>query len=284
MHYDSHIKVLRQPLISLQNQENSAILPLIMCLIAFALNEHPDYPLILVANRDEFYERPTSYADFWKDHSTVLGGIDMKGGGTWMGVTKSGKIAAVTNYRDPKNISPTAKTRGDLTKDYLISNISAQTHLKQVESEAALYNGFNLLLFEAGKGFYYSNYGDSIRQIDQGVYGLSNALLDTSWPKLEKLKANFQETIKSQISVDSLLELLTDNETAADKDLPQTGVPYEWEKAISAICIDTPTYGTCCSTIILVDKAGNLSFTEKSFPVGAREAQTVSFDIKIADS
>lgn len=254
-----------------------------MCLIAFALNEHPDYPLILVANRDEFYERPTTYADFWKDHSNVLGGRDLKGGGTWMGVTNSGKIAAVTNFRDPKNISATAKTRGDLTKDYLISDIGAQTHLEQVEREAALYNGFNLLLFESGKGYFYSNYGDSIHQIDQGVHGLSNALLDTPWPKLEKLKASFQEAIQSGFDVNSLLQLLTDDETAPDEDLPQTGVPYEWEKAISAICIDTPTYGTCCSTIIMVDKTGNLSFTEKSFPVGAREAQTVSFNIKITD-
>ncbi len=237
----------------------------------------------MVANRDEFYERPTSYADFWENHPKVLGGRDLKGGGTWMGVTNSGKIAAVTNFRDPKNISATAKTRGDLTKDYLISEMDAQTHLEQVKHEGALYNGFNLLLFEAGKGYYYSNYGDSIHQIDQGVYGLSNALLDTPWPKLEKLKSNFQRTIQSDFDVNSLLQLLTDNETAADKDLPQTGVPYEWEKAISAICIDTPTYGTCCSTIILVDKKGTLSFTEKSFPVGAREAQTISFDIKIVD-
>lgn len=254
-----------------------------MCLIAFALNEHPDYPLILVANRDEFYERPTSYADFWEDHPKVLGGRDLKGGGTWMGVTSAGRITAVTNYRDPKNISDTAKTRGDLTKDYLISATPALAYLENVEKEAALYNGFNLLLFEQGKGYYFSNYGDQIQTLEKGVFGLSNALLDTPWPKLEKLKANFSKAIQSDFNVDSLLELLTDNQQAADEALPQTGVPYEWEKALSSICIDTPTYGTCCSTVILVDKAGNLSFTEKSRPVGAREAQTASFNIKLAD-
>ncbi|MDW3197175.1 MAG: NRDE family protein [Cytophagales bacterium] len=254
-----------------------------MCLIAFALNEHPDYPLILVANRDEFYERPTSYADFWEDHPNVLGGRDLKGGGTWMGVTRAGRITAVTNYRDPQNISATAKTRGDLTKDYLISDTPALPYLEQVEKEAALYNGFNLLLFEAGKGYYFSNYGDKIRTLDKGVFGLSNALLDTPWPKLEKLKENFSQSIQSNIDVDSLLELLTDDQKASDEALPETGVPYEWEKALSSICIATPTYGTCCSTVILVDKSGNLSFTEKSFPVGARDAQSSSFNIKIAD-
>ena len=112
---------------------------------------------------------------------------------------------------------------------------------------------------------------------------MSNALLDTPWPKLEKLKANFGRAIKSDFKVDSLLNLLTDDQKAADEALPKTGVPYEWEKALSSICIATPTYGTCCSTVILVDKSGNLSFTEKSFPVGAREAQSASFNIKIAD-
>ena len=105
--------------------------------------------------------------------------------------------------------------------------------------------------------------------------------MDTPWPKLEKLKSNFRQAIQSDFEVEALLELLTDNETAADDELPQTGIPYEWEKAISAICIDMPTYGTCCSTIILIDQSGNISFTEKSFPVGAREAKTVSFNIKI---
>lgn len=252
-----------------------------MCLIAFALNEHPDYPLILVANRDEFYERPTSYAGFWEDHPNVLGGRDLKGGGTWMGVTSSGKIAAVTNYRDPKHINDTAKTRGDLTKDYLTSKAIAKTYLQGVAKDADLYNGFNLLLFEESQGFYYSNYGDHIEPIEKGIYGLSNALLNTSWPKLEKLKSNFHQAIQSNFDVDTLLDLLTNNETAADEALPKTGVPYEWEKALSAICIDTPTYGTCCSTVILIDKNNHLTFVEKSFPVGAREAHVASFNIKI---
>lgn len=252
-----------------------------MCLIAFALNEHPDYPFIMVANRDEFYERPTSYASFWEDQPDVLGGRDLKGGGTWIGVAQSGKVAAVTNYRDPQHISETAKTRGDLTKDYLTSSTPATQYLEQVKKEGASYNGFNLLLFEEGMAHYYSNYGEDIQQVEKGIFGLSNALLDTPWPKLEKLKSRFGKAIQSEFDVDALLELLTDSETATDSDLPKTGIPYEWEKAISAICIDTPTYGTCCSTIILLDKSGNLSFTEKSFPVGAREAKTVSFNIKI---
>lgn len=252
-----------------------------MCLIAFALNVHPDYPLILVANRDEFYERPTAYAQFWEDQPNVLGGRDLKGGGTWIGVSTSGKITAVTNYRDPKNISATAKTRGDLTKDYLISDTPALAYMQGVEAEASFYNGFNLLLFEEGKGHYFSNYGDKIHALDKGVFGLSNALLDTPWPKLEKLKSSFSRAIQSDFDVASLLELLTDNQTADDDQLPETGVPYAWEKALSSICIATPNYGTCCSTVILVNHEGDLSFTEKSFPVGTREAHTQSFNLKI---
>lgn len=264
-----------------RTQDYSAVLCLIMCLIAFALNEHPDYPLILVANRDEFYERPTVCAEYWEDAPQVLAGRDLRGGGTWMGANKSGKITAVTNYRDPQNINESAKTRGDLTKDYLTTEISVWPYLRQVEQEAAAYNGFNLLLFEQNKAFYLSNYAEGIRELDRGVFGLSNALLDTPWPKLSRLKNRLQETIQGDFDVNNLLDLLTESETAPDDALPATGVPYEWEKALSAICIATPTYGTCCSTVILVDKEGKLFFTEKSFPVGAREAQTHSFEFKI---
>ena len=254
-----------------------------MCLITFALNEHPDYPLILAANRDEFYERPTSYADFWEEHPDVLGGRDLRGGGTWMGATQAGKIAAVTNYRDPENISDTAKTRGDLTKDYLLSAEPAEPYMERVAQAANLYNGFNLLLFEEQKAFYFSNYGEAPAVLEKGIFGLSNALLDTPWPKLEKLKTGFECVIQSDFDANTLLDLLTDSEMADDQHLPATGVPYKWEKALSAICIATPTYGTCCSTVILVDRLGNISFTEKSFPVGIREAKTVSFSLKTAD-
>ena len=252
-----------------------------MCLIAFALNEHPQYPLILIANRDEFFARPTDYAAFWENHPDVLAGKDLKGGGTWMGVNKQGKIAAVTNYRDPQNINETAKTRGDLTKDFLIGDLSAEAHMMNVAKESSLYNGFNLLLFENGGGFHFSNYGKNIRHMSNGIFGLSNAVLDTPWPKLEKLKRNLSEAIAGDFDSSAMFDLLQDNEKAADEDLPKTGVPYEWEKALSSICIKTENYGTCCSTIITIDHQGVLSFMEKSYPVGARESKTLSFQFEI---
>lgn len=252
-----------------------------MCLIAFALNEHPKYPLIMVANRDEFFARPTTSAAYWEDHPEVLGGRDLKGGGTWMGITKSGRMAAVTNFRDPHNISDTAKTRGDLTKNFLTSELDAYAYMERVQAEAAAYNGFNLLLYERGKALHFSNYGESITTLDHGVYGLSNALLDTPWPKLVKLKSRLRDAISGEFEIGDLLELLLDPETAPDHELPSTGVPYEWEKAISSICIKTDTYGTCCSTIILIDHEGQVTFVERSFPVGAREDQKISFQFKM---
>ena len=255
-----------------------------MCLIAFALNEHPEYPLIMVANRDEFFARPTSYASYWEDQPHVLAGRDLKGQGTWMGMNTKGKLAAVTNFRDPHHISETARTRGDLTRHFLTGDMDAMRYLQQVEAEASAYNGFNLLLYEAGKAYHYSNYGDRINTLDRGIYGLSNALLDTPWPKLVRLRSRLKDRISGDFDIEDLLALLLDQETAADEDLPQTGVPYEWEKAISSICIRTETYGTCCSTIILINREGEVTFVERSFPVGAREDKKVSFQFKIDPS
>lgn len=253
-----------------------------MCLIAFALNSHPDYRLILAGNRDEFYERPTSYADFWKEESHVLAGKDLQGGGTWLGVNSFGKVSAVTNYRDPTNINPQAKTRGDLTRDYLVKKEhSAMIDMKRIAKEASLYNGFNVLMIEESNGYHFSNYEKKINKLDTGIYGLSNALIDTPWPKLSKLKSDFAETIEGSFSHEDLLNILNDKEQAPDDQLPSTGIPYEWEKAISSICIELENYGTCCSTVVTIDHDGVLNFTERSFPVGNREQKVVSFSFKI---
>ncbi len=255
-----------------------------MCLIAFALNAHPDYSLILAANRDEFYERPTAYAHQWEDARHVVGGRDLLGGGTWLGISRAGRVSAVTNYRDPQNINPDAKTRGHLAKDYLMnSSDSARDYLEKIQGEAAAYNGFNLLLFDAAGGFHFSNYERRINPIAEGVHGLSNALLDTPWPKLTKLKSSFEQSIKSSFSHDDLLGLLQDTELASDDELPSTGIPYEWEKAISSICIEAENYGTCCSTVITIDRHGRAEFTEHSYPVGQREHKVVNFSFQIGE-
>lgn len=253
-----------------------------MCLIAFALDSHPEYPFILVANRDEFYARPTMVADFWSDHPSILGGRDVQAGGTWMAINKAnGRFAAVTNYRDLQNIREDAKSRGDLPVNYLLTSQDSASYLEEVHGEAQAYNGFNLLVYQNGQMHHYSNYENKINTLGPGIYGLSNALLDTNWPKVARLKERFRKTIEGDFDHESLLHLLSDRELADDDLLPDTGVGHDLEKMLSSICIQSEKYGTCCSTILTISRTGEVKFTERSYPVGDRKGGDVfeSFDL-----
>ncbi len=251
-----------------------------MCLIVFAYKTHPDYKLILAANRDEFYDRPTSIADWWNDHPNILGGRDLKAKGTWMGMDKEGRFAAVTNYRDISNIREDARSRGDLPVDFLLNGHSSRKYSEEVLKKANDYNGFNLLTLDDEMA-HISNYENKVNVLSEGVYGLSNALLDTAWPKVERSKDRFQASIKEDVQLEELIQLMQDEEVATDDDLPQTGLPLEMERSVSAMCIRTPTYGTCCSTAITIDYEGNVEFMEKSYPVGERQEKTVRHSFKI---
>ena len=248
-----------------------------MCLIAFAIDVHPDYPLILIANRDEFYNRPTEAAHLWKDQETVFGGRDIQAGGTWMAVSEERRFAAVTNYRDLKNIREDVRSRGELPVDFLNGADPSWDYMKKINEKASEYNGFNLLTYSSGTMFHYSNYEGKINALSPGIYGLSNALLDTSWPKVTQLKKGFEKEIGSAFTHESLLTLLMDSSLAEDANLPDTGVGYDLEKMLSAICIKSEKYGTCCSTILTIHKNGEVKFTERSYPVGDRDAGDVSF-------
>ena len=252
-----------------------------MCLIVFAINAHPEYKLVLAANRDEFYERPTLAADYWSDHPQILGGRDKKAGGTWMAMHTSGRFAAVTNYRDLKNIRADAKSRGALPTDYLLTDQTSAGYLSQVREAGQAYNGFNLLVFDGKTIAHLSNYENEINEKEEGVYGLSNALLDTPWPKVEKLKEEFRSIIKSDFRHADLLSILADKSLAADEALPDTGVGYDREKMLSAICIRSANYGTCCSTVVTITHDNQVSYTEHSYPVGLREEGTVSFNFRV---
>ena len=155
-----------------------------MCLIFFSLKNHPTYKLVIAANRDEFYQRKTEPASFWKDHPTILGGRDLEANGTWMAMNKEGKISLVTNYRDLSNINPKAPSRGQLVSDFLLNGISAEKYLAQVEKNGKAYNGFNLVVGSSDKLVYYSNYKNGVEEIPPGLHGLSNHLLNTPWPKV----------------------------------------------------------------------------------------------------
>lgn len=252
-----------------------------MCLIAFAWDHHPKYKLILVANRDEFYERPTAAASFWDDQPNIFGGRDLKADGTWMGFSKTGKFAALTNYRDLKNIRQDARSRGDIITDYLKQNDAPGDFLQKLHEYAGDYNGFNFMACDFESLVHYSNYERKYNEVAPGIHGLSNALLDTSWPKVDLLKSNFVKVISEDFEHDQLLSLLDDSNPFSDEKLPDTGVTPEWEKALSPICIRTEKYGTCCSTVITVDRFGRVNFTEKTHAVGGRKENTVNFEFEI---
>jgi uncharacterized protein with NRDE domain len=251
-----------------------------MCLIVFAVNKHPDYPLILAANRDEFYKRPTAATNFWQDVPSILGGRDLQAGGTWMALHRDGRMAAVTNYRDLSNLKADARSRGELPINYLEGTLDAQEYLSTLDKVSSQYNGFNALIYEAGSMFHYSNYEGKINRIDQDIHGLSNALLDTEWPKVQRLKEDFAKIIEGPFDQEDLFSILANKELAADALLPDTGVPHDLEKMLSAICIQSENYGTCSSSILTISKDGNVAFTERTFAVGDRKKGTVSFTFK----
>ncbi|PIP35278.1 MAG: hypothetical protein COX20_12255 [Desulfobacterales bacterium CG23_combo_of_CG06-09_8_20_14_all_52_9] len=238
-----------------------------MCLILLAYEAHPKYRLILAANRDEFYERPTKAADFWEEAPYILAGRDLKLGGTWLGMTRKGRLAAVTNYRDPKSFCINAKSRGMLVSRFLLENASAETYLRRVAKDKDAYNAFNLIAGDSSGLFCFSSRSDGIRPISPGIHGLSNRLLDTPWPKVSRGIRLFGEAIgggKERME-ERLLWVLQDREQPPDADLPDTGAGLEWERILSPIFIQSPTYGTRSSTVVLVERVGQVVFVEQTF-------------------
>ena len=237
-----------------------------MCLIVFAYNVHPSYRLILAANRDEFYERPSLSADFWEDQKNVLAGRDLKESGTWLGITKEGKFAAVTNYRDPSAFKSNAPSRGKLVSRYLIGKQNAGGYLEDVSSQADKYNGFNLLIGDDNDLFVFSNNGEK-QKLNPGIYGLSNHNLNTPWPKVSRGKRLLKATLDQKGSglKEALFAVLADRHIPPDSKLPSTGVGLEWERILSSMFIKSPDYGTRSSTIVLIGKNRRVRFVEKVF-------------------
>ena len=249
-----------------------------MCLILFSWKQHADYQLVLAANRDEFYDRPTEAATFWEDKPAILGGRDLTGGGTWIGMTKRGRFAALTNYRDPKQIKAVAPTRGKLVSDYLEGQMAARDYLESLKPTAGAYNGFNLVVGDLQELLYFSNYEGSINVLEPGLYGLSNHLLNSNWPKVEKGKRLLQEHVACEsFHPDTLFNLLDQKQTFPDEELPQTGVSLEWERALSAMHIETEKYGTVSATVILANQA-HVLFAERVHPTIYRKASDKLFE------
>lgn len=228
-----------------------------------------EQPLVVLANRDEYYERPTQPAGYWEDDPNIYGGRDLVGGGTWLGVTPTGRFAAVTNFRDP-TAKAGSRTRGGLVTDFLRSEMRCSEFLKAIASSAREYSPFNLLFGEFGSStqelWYFSNRCDEPRRLSPGIYGLSNHLLDTPWPKVESGKERLTNLAGDRVlDRKRAFEILADESTADDVLLPSTGIPFAAEKALSAIFIKTPGYGTRCSSVVAVDSTGKWEFEEKVF-------------------
>lgn len=245
-----------------------------MCLLTFAYKSHPKYDLILAGNRDEFYKRPTRSAQFWteENYPDILAGKDLKGGGTWLGVRNDGRWATLTNLRNPSLQKKNPPTRGELVLNYLKLNTSAAQYLKTISPTAEKYNGFNLLLWDEQGLYHFANQTKEVTQLEPGIYGLSNALLDTPWPKVTRAKQKMSKIVESEtIHKERIFDLLTDQQRAADTELPLTGIPKEAERAVSSIFIKTENYGSRCSTVLLIDKEGNIDFTERTYKSGSTE-------------
>ena len=237
-----------------------------MCVIFVAHRAHPKHPLLVLANRDEFYDRPTAAAGYWSDHPNIYAGRDLVLGGTWLGVGIRGRFAAVTNYREP-GVPAGKRSRGELVADYLRSDIDGETYLQSVAAKEDEYSGFNLLVGLADREvLYFSNRDNEIRRLGPGIYGLSNHLLNSAWPKVTNGLSRFEGLVANDtISKNGCFELLADETLAADKELPDTGVGTERERILSPIFIRTSIYGTRSSTVLLVDNANNFDFDEKVF-------------------
>ena len=242
-----------------------------MCLIVLAWRTHPDYPLVVAANRDEFLARASAPAEFWPDAPEILAGRDLEAGGTWLGVSREQRFAALTNYREGGKQSVGARSRGALVADFLSGKTSPVAYLTQVAATAADYNGFNLFVADGADLGYYSNRGDGqVRWLQPGFYGLSNHLIDTPWPKLASAKASFAAALSGLPAAAPFFDLLADQEIVADAHLPETGVPVDWERILSAVFVRSASYGTRASTLLLRRRDGRSTLIERSFDANAQ--------------
>ena len=246
-----------------------------MCLVLVVWKSHPQFPCVVAANRDEFHARPTAAADWWPDHPQILAGRDLEAHGTWLGLTRGGRFAALTNYRDPQQRRAAAPSRGALVTSLLESDASVTEGLAYLRDVGASYNGFNVIFSDGERLGIYESVRGSGRELGPGIYGLSNHLLDTPWPKVQNAKSRLQAALSDLTDTAPLLALLRDDRPAPDAQLPQTGVSLEWERLLSSAFVRAPDYGTRCSTIIRIESRGRAYFDEWSWnPIGSDTGRT----------
>lgn len=251
-----------------------------MCLILFAYQQHPQYKLIVAANRDEFYGRPTLPIHYWEDQPDILAGRDLEKLGTWMGVTKTGRFAALTNYRNPQEVTEGKRSRGELVKDALTYIGNPLHYMQNLANNKDQYPGYNLLVGDIKNLYYYSNMGQELIKIEPGIYGVSNHLLNTDWPKVSKGKVELSKMIydRREFMVDKFFSLLSNSEISPDEQLPNTGVPLEMERMLSPLFIKSENYGTRSSTVLLISEE-EIHYVERVYSKEEMTEQTFTITL-----
>jgi len=241
-----------------------------MCLLVLALRTHPRLPLIVAGNRDEFHARPSQAAHWWSDKPDILGGRDLQAGGTWLAVHRSGRFAAVTNYRDARRESAGLRSRGHLITGFLDAGAGVVDYLESIDGST--YGGFNLLVSDGRSAGYLSNRGGGLRELPPGIYGLSNATLDEPWTKVTRTRSRLAELIdEDNVNESSLMRMLGDREKASADEVETNGLSFAMAHALTAPFIVHPEYGTRCSTVMTIDDAGKVRFLERRFGPDGRQ-------------
>jgi len=253
-----------------------------MCLILIAWQGHAKHRCVIAANRDELHSRPTAAAQWWPSQPPILAGRDLSAGGTWLGITRSGRFAALTNYRGTTQRRADAPSRGTLVSSILMSADTVAQTLEYLRSVSADYNGFNLLFSDGERLAVYESMRGAGRELEPGIYGLSNDLLDTPWPKVQTAKSRLSQALSNLQNTDAVLALLRDDSIAPDDQLPRTGVSLEWERLLSSAFVRAPDYGTRCSTVVRIDERRRACFDEWSWDATGAEIGAVSlqFDLE----
>jgi uncharacterized protein with NRDE domain len=252
-----------------------------MCLVLLVWRMHPQYPLIVAANRDEFHARPAARAGWWPDHPQILAGRDLQAAGTWLGLTRSGRFAALTNYRDPEPRRAAAPSRGALVADMLMAGGSVAEGLAYLRDVGDEYNAFNLIFSDGERLGVFESALRTGRELGPGVYGLSNHLLDTPWPKVQDGKSRLESALSAMTDTAPLLALLRDDRPASDERLPATGISLEWERLLSSAFVRAPDYGTRCSTIIRIERPGRVHFDEWTWDSEGADLGRVSVEFDL---
>lgn len=257
-----------------------------MCLLVLAWKSHPRYRLIVAANRDEFHDRPTAPLGWWPDDVRILAGRDLRGSGTWLGAAQSGRFGVVTNFRELERPAANAPSRGDLVRRFLSGAASPQEYFDDLRHCAPAYAGFNLLLGGPHSLYYYSNRdGLEARPLGRGIYGLSNHWLDSPWPKLLRTRKRLSDLIATDaVEPESLFTLLADRLPADVDETPNTGLPPEWERTLSAPFVVHERYGTRCSSVLLVERDGRTTMCERRFDAGGNTTGATRLEFASAEA